>query len=308
MKQSEEDFVNAGLSGEELEALNAPSSEPAAEEQPSTQEVPQTPAPQAQDHGAEKVDVRALQEARANERQLRAELAKRTEEQARLDERVNMLAAALQSRSATPEPAPPTLEEDPFGHIDHRFQGTAKELETLKTEIRQFKEAEARRVQEIAIQNERAAVLSRAQTAANRAAEKHPDVNDAVNHVVNASVAELQRRVQSGIIPPERYEEAVQNHFTALCAQAPEDPDQFADYIRSHARFWNWQGKQGGQPQPSVQDLAARQERHMSLSGVSGGEAPQAIDAKALANMSDKEFTALMRKVSDKDFAAMATR
>ena len=296
MKQSEEDFVNDGLTGEELEAISAASAEPVAEDDPPTDGgQPPQPDKQPENNGPEKVDIRALQEARASERQLRAELAKQGEERARLDERVKMLAAAMQAQT-TAEPKTPTMEEDPFGNIDHRFQGTTKELEALRAEIKAFKDAENQRAQQAQLQHERQQIMNRAQMISNEAAKKHPDVNDAVQHVVNSSVAELQRRVQVGMLPPEQYEEALQNHFTALCAQAPEDPDQFAEYIRSHARYWNWQGAKT-QAQPSVQDLAARQERHQSLSGTSGGEAPQALDAKALATMSDKEFKALMSSV-----------
>jgi surfactin synthase thioesterase subunit len=36
----------------------------------------------------------------------------------------------------------------------------------------------------------------------------------------------------------------------------------------------------------------------MSLSGTSGGEPPKALDAKSLAEMSDKDFQALMQTVN----------
>lgn len=298
MKQSEEDFVNEGLSSEELEAISAAGAEPVVEEPEITEEVPAPADPAPEAPGPEKVDIRALQEARASERQLRAELARHNEERARLDERVKMLSAAMQSRAADPEPKAPTFEEDPFGNVEHRLQGTNKQIETLQAELKAFRDAEAQRAQQVQLQQERQAVVNRAQMVANKAAEKHPDVNDAVQHVVNASVAELRRRLEAGLIPPEHYEEAVHNHFTALCSQAPDDPDQFADYIRRHARYWDWQGaKTPAAGQQSVQELAARQERHQSLSGTSGGEAPQPLDAKALATMSDKDFKALMNSV-----------
>lgn len=51
-----------------------------------------------------------------------------------------------------------------------------------------------------------------------------------------------------------------------------------------------------GKPAVDPKAIADAQQRHMSLSDAPGGEAPPALDAKALARMSDKEFNAWLSK------------
>lgn len=245
------------------------------------------------------VDVRAVQEARAEARRYQEELARSREAQARLDERVNLLNEAMQRQQnpqQNPQPKPPTKDEDPLGYYDHTLNSVTAELKAIK-------EAEAARIEaaerQAAEQAERDALFSRAGNVYEAAKTKHTDVDDAMHAAMQGAQAEIARRIQSGMMRPEHAQAALQSHVLEWVRQAPQNPDDFANYCRSHARFWGWTGPQAPQQQqPSVAELAARQERHQSLSGAAGGEPPKQLDAKALAEMSDRDFQALMKTVN----------
>jgi hypothetical protein len=302
-RKSEADFVNEGLSVDELAALNGADDQggaPVADDQSSGGTVvaddgqqPQQPQPAADD--TRTVDIRALQEARANERALREELARNRETQARLDERLTMLNEAFQ-RQQNPEPKAPTKDEDPLAYYDHELTSVSAELKAMKEAQAAREEAERNAAAE---QAEREAIWSRASTVYEAAKAKHTDVDDAMHAAIQGAQAEIGRRIQAGMMRPEHAQAALQSHVQEWVRQAPANPDDFANYCRAHARFWGWNGTQApAQQQASVSDLAARQERHMSLSGTSGGEPPKALDAKSLAEMSDKDFQALMQTVN----------
>jgi hypothetical protein len=72
-----------------------------------------------------------------------------------------------------------------------------------------------------------------------------------------------------------------------------------ADHIKALASVRGWQPKaqQAAAPQKTdIAAVAAAQQRHQSLSDAGGGEAVAPLDAKALANMTDKQFKAWMSK------------
>ena len=90
-----------------------------------------------------------------------------------------------------------------------------------------------------------------------------------------------------------------------MAQKCPKDVDRAAEYVMRHARFYGY-GYQQPQaaPQtrqaPAAQELGARQERHMSLSSISGGEAPEPLSLETLNKMSDADFHAMARKLGDK--------
>lgn len=57
--------------------------------------------------------------------------------------------------------------------------------------------------------------------------------------------------------------------------------------------------------QRSIPERQQAQQRHMSLGDAPGGEAPQQVDAKTLAKMSNKEFAAFAKKMSESDLDAL---
>ena len=72
------------------------------------------------------------------------------------------------------------------------------------------------------------------------------------------------------------------------------------EYIKAMASARGWQPTAPAAAAPAVtRDLgavAASQARHMSLSDANGGEVAAPVDAKALANMTQKQFNAWMAK------------
>lgn len=302
-RKSEAEFVNEGLSADELSAIETSDDnssltidhDDAGGGAPDIGAAAEAPAQNAAAEEPKMVDVRAVQEARAEARRYQEELARSREAQARLDERMNMLNEALQ-RQQTPEPKIPTKDEDPLGYYDHTLNSVASELKAMK-------EAEAERLEQArqaqAEQQQRDALWSRAGSVYEAAKAKHADVAEAMHAAMQGAQAEIGRRLQAGMLRPEHAQAALQSHVQEWVRQAPTDPEDFANYCRAHARFWGWNGPQAPQQQqPSVADLAARQERHMSLSGAAGGEPPKPLDAKSLAEMSEKDFNALMKTVN----------
>lgn len=302
-RKSEAEFVNEGLSADELASLgggDVVSGSPIVEDQGGNVNlddggaVASNAAPPVAEE-PKLVDVRALQEARAEARRYQEELARSRETQARLDERMNMINEAMQRQQAQ-EQKVPTKDEDPLGYYDHTLNSVTSELKAMK----EAETARAEEAQRAAAENaEREALWSRAGNVYEAAKTKHTDVDDAMHAAMQGAQAEIGRRVEAGMMRPEHAQAALQSHVQEWVRQAPSDPDAFANYCRAHARFWGWNGVQPpAQQQASVADLSARQERHMSLSGTTGGEPPKAIDAKSLAEMSDKDFQNLMKTVN----------
>lgn len=301
-RKSEADFVNEGFSAEELSAIEAAGSgdtgpamdDPAQSNEPATADPSPTPAQPPQTEEPKMVDIRALQEARAEARRYQEELAAGRESQARLEERLNMINEAMQRQQQ--EPKGPTRDEDPLAYFDSTINGMAEKLKAME-------EAEAQRIEQVrqAQQQEHEAqsLISHAGRLHDAAKADHPDLDDALQFAIKGAAGKLQQQIEMGMVRPEHFDAALKSHVLELIRQSPNDPAGYANHIRAHARFWGFTGPQAPQQQqPSVADLAARQERHMSLSGTAGGEPPKALDAKSLADMSDKEFQALMKTVN----------
>lgn len=316
MRKTEQEFVEEGFSSEELATMNGPSPDvpesapveviaeggqspaPAAEISPEAIVEPGVKAPQM-------VDVRALQEARASKRAAEEELAKFKAEYIRIDERLNMLNQAM--AAPKDEPKPPTMDDDPLEYIKHEFTQTRAQIEEMKAAQAQQAEFERQNAQRQSIINQADAVL-------NVSRAKHADVDDAFNFANEAVKAEISRRLQSQGMAGQQFYEAANKMYSdtmlRYAAECPQDPDDAAEHIRRHARFWGWapqlvqqeqqvQAAVHEQPQqPTIKQRAEQQDRHMSLSSVQGGQAPVQLDAKSLASMSDDQFKELMRTAS----------
>lgn len=291
MRKSEDDFVNDGLSEEEIAAVGAMAEEPPKQE---AVEEPEPPVTQVEQPVAEQpkqepkvVDVRALQEARAAERELREQMAKQREDYIRLEERTNTLLKAMEEKKQKPAP---TLEEDPIGFYEHQLQQLNAKIEELSQNNT--------KTAEVTQQTERAkAAISRANVIWAQASQVSPDITEAYNFAVEKT----REKMLKGGVPAQEIEQALWWQIADFASRAPEDPQEFAEYIKASARFHGWGYQQAVQPvqpvqqQPiSPQELSARQERNMSLSTASGGEPPKQLDAKAIASMSDAEFKKLM--------------
>lgn len=318
MKKSEAEFVNDGMTPEEIASLGgdtggeqgqvvADSGEQVQEQTPVQTQPPEEP---------KLVDIRALQEARAAERAAREEFAKfRTEkaaEQARLEERIALINEAMAAQNK-PEPVvPPSKDDDPLGFFDHKLDSVEGKYQTLEQKLAAMEKAESDRIAAANASAKRAALISEADSVISAAISQTPDLQDALSFAFEGLRADIAGHMDRSNVPlaqRQQYGEQLwQNAMTELAAKCPRDPALAADFVMRNARFYGY----GYQPQqqaaqqastqqaiqvqqPTIQQRAEQQERHMSLSGVQGGAAPQKLDAKALAAMTDEQFKELMR-------------
>lgn len=307
-RKTEEEFINEGFSEEELASMNdtaEPTQEPVqAEAAPeASTDAPTAEAPPAADPEPKMVDVRAVQEARAEARAAREEIARIKAEQAQFEARVAAINEAIAKQNEPPPPKVPTMDEEPIEYIEHRFQ-------TMEQKIAAYEKAEAERTQQMQYERQQQAMIDQADVVLGQAVERHPDVQDAFQFAFKSIKDEITRTLaNSGITGPEmaikaeQMLRAEQLRYSQLC---PRDPDQAAEFVRRNARYWGW----GYQPQqapiqqtqqvqqPTIQQRAEQQERHASLSGVQGASAPVKLDAKALASMSDAQYQALLKTLN----------
>ena len=317
-RKTEKEFVGEGLSDADFAALNgdAVAAEDQATENVQAREPEQAvestqPEPTSQEGAPEesqKVDLRALQEARAEKRQLEEKLARykaeEAERAARLDERLKLISEALAKQNAPQKPEAPDPDTDPFGYMQH-------ELQTANERIKAFEEEQRRATERQKADQERQLIIDRADMTLAKARGSNPDMDEALSFATEAVKQEIHRRLSMAGVQGQAYVQQFNDMFNATltqyAAQCPDDPNEAAEHIRRHARYWGWAGPQvsaAAQPQPapapqvqqpSVQQRAEQQQRHMSLSGVTGSEPPKRLTAKDIADMPDKEWRDLMR-------------
>lgn len=306
-RPTEEEFVNEGLSAEEIEAFSkeeqhTPEPEEDAPEPVVEAQTASKAADQPQDE-QKTVDVRALQEARAEARAAREEVARVRDERIRLEERLNVInqAIAAQQKQSEPAKAVPSKEEDPLGFYEHK-------LETLEQQLARVNETEQQRVR--AVQEEEAynASLARASAYVDQAAAVNPQVNEALQFAIEGLKVEIAQTLAPHNLSPDRWQVEANRMYrqsmATLAQRLPADPQAAADFVMRNARYYGYgyqpnQQAPQTQTRPNPQELAARQERHMSLSSIQGGEAPQALTLEAVAKMSEKEFNKLCAKLGD---------
>lgn len=301
MTPTEEEFVNEGFNAEELEALKTAPQEPeqVAEEQASE---PLAAEPEQIPQEQKMVDVRALQEARAEIRKRDEELARQRTEQARLDERLKIINEALAKQNEPPAPKPPVFEDDPIVFYNH-------EISELKKQLDEFKQGSAQQQAQAAEEAKRMEIIHQADAVINTAIAKDPSLQAAVDHAFAGMRQDIQAEMDRRGIPVYQQNQVAQQWMSAqiseLATKCPKDPDLAADFVMRHARFYGYgYGQPAAQQQQSQQatpeQLEQRQERHLSLSSIQGGEPPKQIDINALAKMSDSDFRALASKLGDK--------
>jgi hypothetical protein len=319
-RKTEAEFVNEGLTDEEIETLGTGDTGGDSQEgtvqtgtdgQGDAPDAAQQPAAQPE---PKMVDVRALQEARAAQRAAEQRLAAFEQDRIRIDERLKVINEAL-AGNQKPQTPVPSFEEDPIGNFNHRFEEQQKLINSLNEQLAQRNtfEEQARG---------RQAVIDRAGMAIDMSRASNPDVDEALNFAANALKTKISTDLMNqGYSGPQfaaAFKQVYDNSIANLANGCPTDPDQAAEHVRMHARFWGWRDPRlmpqqvqqqatqaqaaaqptqvAQQPQPvTPQQRAEQQQRHMSLSGTQGGQAPLQLSAKALAEMSDEQFTALMK-------------
>lgn len=254
----------------------------------SDDEPPADPAKQpepAKPEDPKMVDVRAVQEARAEARETKRQMAL-------LEQRVNDI---LMARQAPPQPEPeaPAIPD---------LNDPQAVLEWARTELLAQKERETQQEQQREQQTAEEQVYQQAFAQVDAdfraTAQADPTLNEALNALRESQGNEL---LAMGYSIPEAKAILAKNEREHVVFVAQRGLN-IADHVKSLAMARGWRpgaAQQQQQAAPAKTDLAAvaaAQQRHQSLSDAPGGETIAPLDAKALAKMTDKEFKAWMSK------------
>lgn len=303
----EPDASKEGSPGEEKKADPDPGYDPVEGMEPSVEEQ-KTEGDKQKDKQKEVVDLRALQQAR---RELREEKqARKAADEAaaadrqKLERRMNELLGALQPDKGK-QPSAPDPSKDPLGAIAHDVKTmkqereeerkAATEAETQQTEFQREMQGHTKSIKDF-----------EAEVAP--FAKEDPTLVAAGDYLVHAVKGLLQKRGFEG----QQLQVATLRTLSDQARQGLEAEDGPQGYLKRLATFYGWNGQapQNGDPavDPSAQtsekrvtqqDLSAqaeRMEKHTSLSGTSGGQAPKSLDAKTIADMSEEQFAAFMER------------
>ncbi|MEP0150004.1 hypothetical protein [Roseibium sp.] len=299
---TEKDFVAEGLTEDELASLESdveaqgdtPEPEP---REPDAGNEPEGGEPEAQAEPSKPqeepktVDLRALQEARNENRQIR-------EQMARMEERTNVI---LQQISGQRQEAKDQGEPDPFTSMpdDNDPMGQLAWLKNhVVSDAKQRQQVEQQSRQQSQWQQQVEHIVSEASREFNSEAQHDPSVGDAYNHLRQSMANQFAVIGLAGRELETAMERHEQEHI--LTARSRNIP--IGAYIKGMAAARGWQAQapqqqaQPGNDGQQLQRQAEAQDRHMSLSSASGGEPPKPITAKDLAGMSDKAFQEFIKK------------
>jgi hypothetical protein len=250
---------------------------------------PAKPADPAKPEEGKTVDLRALQEARAEAREAK--------QQAKLmEDRWNAFLAGQQQQdkpAAAEPPAVPKAGADPIGSIEWTQAQVVALLDKQKADAERTatqtrEEQEFQSVAQTVIQDYEATK------------QADPTIDDAYNALRKSQGEEM---LAMGYSIPEakaELERLEREHIKFVASRGLP----IGNYIKALASARGWQAGAPAVQQPAKVDLKAvaeTQQRHQSLSDAPGGEAVPPLDAKALARMSDKDFKAWMSKKGNED-------
>lgn len=276
----DDDDVPLNEANEPALAPAKPGPEKAAKPEPEAQETEKAAEPgKTEEEQPKQVDVRALQEARAEARE-----AKR--QSAILEQRWNdFLAYQQQTQKAEPKQEPELPQgDDPLARINWIFDQMVEGQKQAKVS---------------AVQTEQQQAFQRAYDGVNAdlsaSMKEDPTIGEAHQALRQSLGAEL---LAMGYTEAQARAEItkIENQHIVYMAQNGVRP---GDHIKAMATARGWKATEpqaAVQPKTDIAAVAAAQQRHQSLSDAGGGEAVAPLDAKALGRMTDKEFKAWMSK------------
>lgn len=291
-----------------IEPLQTQADAPVADGQATAADAPQVEPEQKM------VDIRALQEARAEIRKRDEELAKTRAEQIRIEERLNILNQAIAAQNKPQEQAPvvPSKDEDPLGYYEHQIQ-------ELNQRLSKVDQTEQQRQQQAQAEQQHTMLLKQASSYIDQAASENPQVSEALDYAFEGLRNEIQSDITRRGVPVTHqameYERLWKSSVATMAQRLLSNPQGAAEFIFRNARYYGWgyqppqQQAQVQQPvvqqapvvaQPTVQQRQEQQQRHQSLSGVTGAEPPKTLTAKELSSMSQKEYNELLKTVAGK--------
>lgn len=235
------------------------------------------------------VDVRAVQEARAEARE-----AKRMASV--MEQRLNdILAARQQPAPAAPEKPAIPGPDDPMARLNWATEQVIAQQEAQQRTAAE--QAEQQRQQ--AVYQEAYSKVDAEYTAAMQADPTLPEAYNALRKSQGEELLALGYTIPQAKAELDKIE---QQHVLYVAQRGIS----IADHIKNLATVRGWR-PQAAAPTPApapktdLAAVAAAQQRHQSLSDAPGGEGIAPMDAKALAKMSDKEFKAWMSKKGNEE-------
>lgn len=220
--------------------------------------------PQAKEHT--KVSHAALHEERERRKELQAQLRERDERQAKMEERLSQLMAALNA------PGSEAAEEDPIAKLN-RLDKTVNEIHSTSERQRKQGEEESRFVQ-------------RYTESARAFAQDAPDFMEAYNYLMNDRLKELQALgltgddAQAELVANERY-------IVEKAYAAERNPAEAIYELAKHRGYGRKAEGQDSEKKIERFDKGASASKSLG----SGGKPPQALSLDNLADMSDEEFS-----------------
>lgn len=300
-------LVSEETGAEQSEPIEEQSVEPAESgtEQAEQSSAEATSKPKTVPHGAlhEERERRKQAEERARQFEIEA---------ARSQERMNTFMQMLQQQEAERQAAavraqqkpPPDPNEDPIGAIPYMMH----RLDQQEQALRQWGQwhAQSQQAQQVAQQQEQLKhqVEQVFRNDVAQARQEAADYDDAINYLKQLRAGELMGMG----FDDARINAQLESDMQVVVYSAIQNQKRPAVAIYEIAKARGWQGKpkeQQGNGGQKLQQIARSQQTNKSLSGVGVGSAGVPMDAKAIANLPQKDFEAVVRKMGDRRFEEM---
>lgn len=261
------------------ESVELPQDAPQEAAEPA-QEQQAAPEPQQAEAQAEPeprvVPLAALHEERSKRRELAAQVEAERRTREELERRFEQ---RLQAMARPPAPQPPTLDENPLGHMVHKLDT----LQAQQQELMQQSEAERQAGHRAAMEAQLANKVQREEQAF---VARQPDYQNAIQHMHQLRTRELQV-LGMDEFAAEQKSAAELREFAYVTAAQGRSPAEIA-YNLAKARGYNPAPAQD--PQQRIQTAQRGTAAAASLGG--GASTSGGVTARQLLSMSDDEFAA----------------
>lgn len=263
-------------------------------EKPPVQAKEPDPAPAAPKDGEKPadepktVDLRALQEARAEARDVKAR-------NALLETRLNAMLETFNRPQPAEQPAP----QPPVNEIPPE-DDLAGRINWLVSQMQRQGEVQAQTREEQAAQTQRSQFLGTLKGMEDQFRATTPDYDNALSFAGEARERELQ--ILYPLSTAEQRRDYILREWDGIVQSSVQAQLNPAEQVYKFAVARGYTpaqaataAQQVATPAPKPMDtaaLAAAQQRHQSLSDAPGGGVPAPLDAKSLASMTDKQFKA----------------
>lgn len=274
--------------------------------------------PETKPENERQVNYGALAAERAERRKAEQRIAEiekaSAEKNARLEEKLNYLAQAMQQARQQPEAPAPAWEEDPYAYTEGKLSAADQRIQALEREREQERQWQAQQYKQREEQNQQQARWQQAYQAVNtdwlEAVKERPELNDAYATLQNSYGQELQALGYQGREIQNQLEQIESRIIWDAYAQGRP----IAEVVRGLAQARGWNGEKSQQQETQGDEgalnagkekldrLAKAQGAAESLSGT-GGASPggNRMSLESLDRMSPKEIQDWVRRTTASD-------